>query len=569
MPLHISEKEFERLLLKEKVVSEPEFEEAKEEAIRSNRTLVNVLLGRGSISEEYLTELLSSYFKVPITNLEGVEDKKEVVKMVPEEFAKKNELAAFDWDPEKRILKLAMLDPGDFQTVKFLEAKLNCKILVHITTPANLNRAFRQYEKKLEETFTEVISENIKKATTLSGEIDLAKVAREVPIVTILNAVLEHAVGLTATDIHFEPLGDISLVRYRIDGILREILTLPKIVHPFLIARVKVLSNLAIDEHRKPQDGRFRFQGASGISDVRVSIVPILEGEKVEMRLLKPQERPWNFSDLGLGPKDEKLINENLEKTQGMIIGCGPTGCGKTTTIYASMRILNKPKVNVMTIEDPVEYSIPRINQIQVNPKAGITFASGLRSIIRQDPDIIMVGEIRDKETAEIAVHAALTGHLVLSTLHTNDAASAITRLIDIGIESFFLEATLNLIIAQRLVRKVCLNCIESYKPSLETKKLIKAQLSLAEVEAEVPETMYRGRGCKVCGHTGYSGRIGIFECLDISKNIRKLILKKATASEIKAQAIKEGMTSIFQDGLRKVETGVTSIEEVLRVARA
>ena len=569
MALHISEKEFEQLLLKEKVVGKPEFEEAKEESIRSNRTLVNVLLGRGSISEEYLTELLSSYFHVPITNLEGIEDKKEVVKMIPEEFAKKNELAAFDWDPEKRILKLAMSDPGDFQTVKFLEAKLNCKILPHITTSANLNRAFRQYEKKLEAAFTEVISENIKKATTLSGEIDLAKVAREVPIVTILNTVLEHAVGLTATDIHFEPLGDISLVRYRIDGILREILTLPKIVHPFLIARVKVLSSLAIDEHRKPQDGRFRFQGSSGICDIRVSIVPILEGEKVEMRLLKSQERPWNFSDLGLNPKDEKLIKENLKKTKGMVIACGPTGCGKTTTLYACMRVLNKPKVNVMTIEDPVEYSIPRVNQIQVNPKAGITFATGLRSIVRQDPDIIMVGEIRDKETAEIAIHAALTGHLVLSTLHTNDAASAVTRLIDIGIESFFLESTLNLIVAQRLVRKLCLNCIESYKPSLETKKLIKAQLSLAEVEAEVPETMYRGRGCKVCGYTGYSGRIGIFECLDVSKNIRKLILKKATASEIKTQAIKEGMASMFQDGLRKVETGVTSIEEVLRVARA
>ncbi len=569
MALHISEKEFEQLLLKEKVIDKNEFEEAQKEAVRSNQTLVNVLLGRGSIPEEYLTELLSSYFHVPITNLEGIEDKKEVVKMIPEEFAKKNELAAFDWDSEKRILKLAMLDPGDFQIVKFLEAKLNCKILSHITTPASLNRAFRQYEKKLEEKFTEIISENIKKATTLSGEIDLTKIAREVPIVTILNAVLEHAIGLAASDIHFEPLGDASLVRYRIDGILREILTLPKIVHPFLIARIKVLSNLAIDEHRKPQDGRFRFETASGISDVRVSIVPILEGEKTEMRLLKSQERPWSFPDLGLSPKDEKLVNENLKKTQGMIIGCGPTGCGKTSTIYTCMRILNKPKVNVMTIEDPVEYSIPRVNQIQVNLKAGITFAKGLRSIVRQDPDIIMVGEIRDKETAEISIQAALTGHLVLSTLHTNDAASAITRLIDIGIEYFFLEPTLNLIIAQRLVRKVCLNCIESYKPSLETKKLIKAQLSLAEVEAEVPETMYRGRRCKVCGHTGYSGRIGIFECLDISKNIRKLILKKATTSEIKAQAIKEGMTSMFQDGLRKVESGVTSIEEVLRVVRA
>jgi len=569
MALHISEKNFEDILLKAKIVNKVEFEEARKEAKRSNRTLINVLLGRGSISEQFLTELLSSFFQAPITNLEGIEGKKEIVRMISEEYAKTNKLISFDWQLEKRILKLAMLDPGNFQTIKFLEAKLNCKILPYITAQADLNRAFRQYEKKLEEQFTEVISKNIKKATTLSGEVDLATVAKEVPIVTILNAILEHAVGLDSTDIHFEPLINASLVRYRIDGVLREILTLPKLVHPFLVARVKVLANLAIDEHRKPQDGRFRFTSTTGTSDIRVSIVPILEGEKVEMRLLKPRERPWNFSDLGLGPKDERLVRENLKKAQGLVIGCGPTGCGKTTTVYACLHMLNKPKVNIMTIEDPVEYSVPRVNQIQVNAKVGITFAKGLRSIVRQDPDIVMVGEIRDAETAEISVHAALTGHLVLSTLHTNDAPSAVTRLVNIGIEPFFLEPTIKLIIAQRLVRRICLNCIEPYKPSLEIKKLIKAQLSLIGITAEVPEIMYRGRGCEICGHIGYSGRIGIFELLNVSKDIRELILKKATASELRALAIKQGMVPMFQDGLRKIESGVTTIEEVLRVARA
>jgi type IV pilus assembly protein PilB len=286
------------------------------------------------------------------------------------------------------------------------------------------------------------------------------------------------------------------------------------------------------------------------------------------MRLLKPPERPLNFPDLGINPKDEKLIRDALKATQGMVIVCGPTGCGKTTTIYACMGELNKPNVNIMTIEDPIEYSIPRVNQIQVNPKAGITFASGLRSIVRQDPDIIMVGEIRDKETAEIAVNAALTGHLVLSTLHTNNASGAITRLMDMGIEPFFLEPTLKVIIGQRLVRKNCLNCVESYEISPSLKKLIEAQLALYGIEMQVPKVLYKGKGCKVCGYSGYRGRTGIFEVLNVSKNIRELILKRAPSSLIEREAIKEGMTLMIQDGLKKVESGITTIEEVLRVVR-
>ncbi|MDP2365328.1 MAG: GspE/PulE family protein, partial [Ignavibacteria bacterium] len=349
---------------------------------------------------------------------------------------------------------------------------------------------------------------------------------------------------------------------------MREMMRLPKVIRPFLVARLKVLANLAVDEHRKPQDGRVNFNSASGIIDIRLSVMPLLYGEKAEMRLLALKEKPWTLSDLGLNSRDEKVILNNIKKSFGMIIAAGPTGCGKTTILYTILDILNTPKVNIMTIEDPIEYSIPGINQVQVNPKAGITFASGLRSIVRQDPDIIMVGEIRDSETAEIAIHAAMTGHLVLTTIHTTDAAGALPRLIDLGIEPFLVSSTLNLVIAERLTQRICLNCIESYSPSSEIKKLIKGQLAIEGVKAEIPETLYRGKGCKVCEYKGYKGRVGIFECLDISKKINKLILEKADSSAVKAQAIEEGMTTMLQDGLEKVETGVNTIEEVLRVIR-
>ena len=566
--MHIGDEEFKILLLKSKILVQAEFKEAEEEAKRSGQPLINILLGRQSISEKFLNELLASFFRVQTIDLRDIEGKKEIVRMIPEELAKKKHLIAFDFDEKERILKLAMEDPGDLETIKFLEMKLNCKIEPYVTSLTDLERGFRQYEKKLEEKFSKIIIENVEKTRTISGEIDLAKVAREMPIIAILDAIIENAVSLKATDIHFEPLTDKFLVRYRIDGVLRETLSLPNLIHSFLVARVKVLANLAIDEHRKPQDGRFLFNSSLGTIDTRVSIMPLLFGEKVEMRLLRPREKPWSLPDLGLSPKDEKLIGESIKIAYGMILAVGPTGCGKTTTLYTVLNLLNKPKVNIMTIEDPVEYSIPRVNQVQINVKAGITFATGLRAIVRQDPDIIMVGEIRDKETAQIAVHSALTGHLVLSTLHTNDAAGAIPRLIYLGIEPFLITSTLKLIIAERLVRKICWNCVESYKPNPEIKKLIEAQLALGGVKSEIPAILYKGKGCKVCGYTGYLDRTGIFECLNVTEGIKELILKKAGSSEIKAQAIKEGMTTMFQNGLEKIESGLTTIEEVLRVIR-
>ena len=325
---------------------------------------------------------------------------------------------------------------------------------------------------------------------------------------------------------------------------------------------------MQIDEHRVPQDGRFRFDMDDGGSiDVRVNIMPVFHGEKVEMRILKGAARPLTLKDLGVSDEGIAVLHNEIKKPHGMILVTGPTGHGKTTSLYAILQILNTPSVNITTIEDPVEYEFPRVNQTQVNPKAGITFANGLRALLRQNPDIIMIGEIRDNETVEIAIHAALTGHLVLSSLHTNDATSALPRLLDMGAPAFLLSSTVNIVIAQRLVRRICASCTESYPASPEIVRLIQAQMALSgNKEAAIPSTLYRGRGCKVCGNSGFQGQIGIFELFRVTDAIRELILREATVGEIRKKAVEDGMTTMFEDGLDKGERGVTTIEEILRV---
>jgi type II secretory ATPase GspE/PulE/Tfp pilus assembly ATPase PilB-like protein len=385
-----------------------------------------------------------------------------------------------------------------------------------------------------------------------------------------LDNVIDHAVALSTSDIHFEPLEHELLVRFRIDGIMQEILTLPKAIAPILVARVKILGSMQIDEHRMPQDGRFSFEMDDGGNiDVRVNIMPVFHGEKVEMRILKSSARPLTLKDLGMSDEGITLLYNEIKKPHGMILVTGPTGHGKTTTLYAVLHILNTPAVNITTIEDPVEYEFPRVNQTQVNPKAGITFANGLRALLRQNPDIIMIGEIRDNETVEIAIHAALTGHLVLSSLHTNDAPSALPRLLDMGAPAFLLSSTVNMVIAQRLVRRICTSCIESYPASPEIMRLIKAQIELAgDTVASVPATLFRGKGCKVCGNSGFQGQVGIFELFRINDSVREMILREAPISEVRKKAIEDGMTTMFEDGLTKVEKGVTTIEEILRVVK-
>lgn len=570
--MHITEDKLKELLLASDLVTEESFGAAKEEARRSSQTITDVLVGRKEISEKYLVELFAPYFGAPHIDLKEIEAiPDEVLMLVPESYAKSKQLILFAVDRERGVAKIAMLDPLDYEAIEFLRAKLGLWVEVYLMTPTSLKYGLKQYKKQVGAEFTEIIEENVKKSLLATGQVDLAKMVEAVPIITILDSIIEHAVVLNSSDIHFEPLVNEVLIRFRIDGILREVLSLPKAIEPILVARVKILSGMQIDEHKIPQDGRFRFELDLGNKvDLRVNVMPVFHGEKVEMRILKSSTRPLTLSELGISADGVKIVEEDIKKPHGMILVTGPTGHGKTTTLYAILHILNQPQVNITTIEDPIEYEVQRINQTQVNTKAGITFASGLRALLRQNPDIIMIGEIRDAETVDIAVHAALTGHLVLSSLHTNDATGAPPRLLDMGAPAFLLSSTINLVIAQRLVRKICTSCIVSYQISPEIGRLVRAQMELSGDThiKNIPKTLYKGQGCKVCGDSGFSGQIGIYEIFRISDKIRDLILKQAPAGEIRKQAIKEGMAIMFEDGLAKVERGITTIEEVLRVVR-
>ena len=570
--MYIKDEKLKSILIDSGLVSEKSFEAAKAESFRSGQSIPNILIGNEDITEDYLLELLAPYLEVPIINLKKVIIPPDTLNLLSEAYAKNKGLVIFEYDKDAKTAKIAMLNPLDLDTVIFIRNKLNLWLDVYLTSSASLSWVFKQYRKTMGTDFNQIIDESIKQSISLSGETDLARMAEAIPIVSILDSILENAVVMNASDIHFEPLPKKLLVRYRVDGVMEEILSLPKDISPILIARVKILASMQIDEHRIPQDGRFHFNLEEGSKvDIRVNVMPVLNGEKVEMRLLKSSAKPLSLIDLGINDNLEKIILEEVKKPHGMILVTGPTGHGKTTTLYSILHILNTPKVNITTIEDPIEYEVSSINQTQVNMKAGVTFANGLRALLRQNPDIIMIGEIRDNETADIAVHSALTGHLVLSSLHTNDAPSAIPRLLDMGTMPFLLSSTLNLVIAQRLVRKICISCVKSYKLSSLQKETISHQLTLAGTLAKkkaklMPKEVYQGKGCKVCEGTGFSGQIGIFEVMAVDDSIRAMINTSAPAREIRKEAMNRGMISMFEDGLEKVQRGLTTIDEVLRV---
>ncbi|MBI3634162.1 MAG: type II/IV secretion system protein [Candidatus Yonathbacteria bacterium] len=566
--MHITEEKLKSIFLESGLVSEEDFLSAREESRRGGQSISNILIGSGKIPEDYFAELLSPYYGAPVVNLKKETIDVAVLELIPEIYAKAKNIALFAYDKEKETAKLAMLDPFDYDTIEYVRAKLGVWVFPYLTTFTSLRYGLKYYKKKIGVEFNQIISENIEQSLAIASEDNLSKTATAVPIVTILDNIIDRAITLNTSDIHFEPLENELLVRFRIDGIMSEILSLPKAIDPILVARVKILGNLQIDEHRVPQDGRFRFEMDDGANvDVRVNIMPVFHGEKVEMRILKNSARPLTLKDLGLSDEGNAILQTEIKKPHGMILVTGPTGHGKTTTLYAILHILNTPLVNITTIEDPIEYEFSRVNQTQVNVKSGITFANGLRALLRQNPDIIMIGEIRDNETVEIAVHAALTGHLVLSSLHTNDAPSALPRLLDMGAPAFLLSSTVNLVIAQRLVRRICTSCTESYPASPEIMRLIKAQMALlGDVVETIPTTLYRGKGCKVCGNSGFHGQIGIFELFRITEAVRELILRAAPVSEVRKKAIEEGMATMFEDGLNKVEKGITTIEEILRV---
>jgi type IV pilus assembly protein PilB len=436
----------------------------------------------------------------------------------------------------------------------------------------------RRYHSELEGEQLRVIQEQGDEA---AGS-DLKKAAEAINVINVVSSILENAVYEGASDIHIEPTEKEIAVRYRIDGVLKQIMTLPKTLQNGVTARIKILANVKLDEHMIPQDGRFKIQVQDERVAFRVSLLPVYDGEKVVMRVLHEGTKPLSLDGLGFLPNPRKAMESAIAKPHGMILVTGPTGSGKTTTLYSVLGMLNKPNVNISTVEDPIEYRMTGVNQSQVNPKVGFTFAMGLRALLRQDPNIIMVGEIRDQETAEIAINAAMTGHLVLSTLHTNDAATTLPRLSDMGVPPFLIAYTANIIVAQRLVRRVCQFCKEEYKlDSAATTELAKVfstdKLSTlfknnlpsdAKVDPDDVTTFYQGKGCRRCGDTGYKGRQGIYEVLENSPEIIKLINQRASANDIHDSARKAGMITMLEDGLVKAKMGVTTISEVLRVTR-
>lgn len=576
----LNRRQIKNILAKADILKNEEFDRFAKEAANRGKKIEDYLMEKKIITPLSLYENAAQYFRVPFVNLKGQTIRKDILFSIPEPIAATHNLIAFAGDDKE--IKIATVNPDDLEIFEFIEKKTGLKPIIHLTTPESIKESLKQYHKSLKAEFDYLAKGRDVSLGGEEGGQKLKKLAENLPIVRIVNTLLEYAIYQEASDIHIEPEEKNIIVRYRIDGILHNVMTLPKNVQSGIIARIKILANLKVDEHRLPQDGRFKIFSKDYKVSFRVSIIPIFDGEKIVMRLLNEKAQILNLEQLGFQPKSLAIVKRNIKKPHGMILVTGPTGSGKTTTLYTILNILNTPEVNISTIEDPVEYRMPRVNQSQVNPKIGFTFANGLRALLRQDPDIIMVGEIRDEETAEIAVHSAMTGHLVLSTLHTNDAVTTIPRLNDMGIPSFLIATTTNIIIAQRLVRKICSNCIQSYNLDKQTIEDIKKYLNvenllktlieekaIANAEKGLESILfYRGKGCKKCNGTGYKGRIGIYEILEITEEVSKLILKKANPSEIKEQAKKQNMLSIIEDGFIKAKNGITTIEEVMRVTK-
>ena len=541
-------------------VQESDFESALLTAKELDKEVLDVLIFRGLINEDTVAKLISQHFGVEYADIKRKKIPDEVLGLIPEKLARTYRIIPFD--KKENILSLAMQNPEDFEALEFAKRQTGLTIEPFYSSREDLTKVLGQYKRGISEDFEKVISENLKKAAP--EDEDLARAAERVPIVKILDTIFSYAISEKASDIHIETMEGDVVVRFRIDGMLRDVLKLKRGIEPAIVARIKILSNLKIDEHRIPQDGRYKFNVDDDIVSLRISIIPGFFGENVVMRLLRESNRPASLEELGLSGSNLEILRRNISKPHGMILVTGPTGSGKTTTLYSVMNILNTIEVKICTIEDPIEYGMHRVTQIQVNPKTGLDFASGLRALLRHDPDIMMVGEIRDKETAQIAINSALTGHLVLSTLHTNTAAGAIPRFLDMGVEDFLLASTLNVIMAQRLVRKICANCIVKYDPEKSVKDRLSKDLNVDLKD----QKFYKGRGCELCGGKGYAGRVGIYEVLETTEKIRDLITNKSTSDEIQKEAQIEGMINMLQDGLDKVASGSTTIEEVMRVVR-
>ncbi len=558
--MNLTPDELKKILLESNYISGADFDAAAKEAKDFDKDIIDVLIFKGHITEELLGKLIAKHLGVQYASIRSKLIPAEILDLIPEKVAHSYKMVPFERVDDE--LHIAMEDPTNFEAIEFTKRKTGLKIIPFYISSADLSKVFGQYKRDIKIEFNKIIEENIKKAAKLGK--DVVKAAEELPVIKILDTILEYAIAVRASDIHIETTQDSVLVRFRIDGILKDISSLPKAVQAAIVARIKILSSLKLDEHRIPQDGRFKFESEEEIVALRVSILPAYFGENIVMRLLPRDSKTFESRRTWFYKNSLEIVQNNIKQPHGMILVTGPTGSGKTTTLYSVMTILNTTSVKIVTVEDPVEYGIRRVNQTQINPKAGLTFANGLRSILRHDPDIIMVGEIRDEETADIAIHAALTGHLVLSTLHTNDAPGAIPRLLDMNIQGYLISSTLIMVIAQRLVRRICQACVAEHKASEAEEEMLSSEFGVDAKKIKV----FKGKGCDECGGSGYRGRIGTFEILEMDDQIRELTTKRSAVEDIRKIAEKAGMINMMQDGLNKVQAGMTTVEEIIRVTR-
>mgnify|MGYP000895902982 CR=1 FL=1 len=591
--MRVSDEKVERLLKQGGIINESQLDELKTLAERSNQSLQETVIEQKIISDEDLTKLIGESIGVPFVSLEPKDILDDVLKKIPEHIARQYNVVLFEMG-EDGSLSLAMEDPDDVQALNFIQKQIGYNIKVFLATKSNILDCLENYRGNFDDEIDEVIS--IQKDVSAEDQnVNQDDFAENSPIAQTVNLLLEYAIKSNASDIHIEPREEYVQVRYRIDGVLKEVNKLPRNVHGALVSRIKILSNLKIDERRVPQDGRFKIKVSGKQYAFRVSTLPIADGEKVVMRILDESNQAVKLDQLGYWGLSLATVKDAMAQPNGMILVTGPTGSGKSTSLFSVLSELNTPDVNISTIEDPVEYKIPGVNQTQTNAKAGMTFASGLRALLRQDPNIIMVGEIRDGETANLGVQAALTGHLVFSTLHTNNAATCLPRLLDMGIEPFLIASTVKAVIGQRLVRRLCMNCRQEYAPNAEELGYIAEMFNLTsdsmhrihdletqalndKIGGDTPmgsteQTIARlwkpnPEGCDECGHNGFKGRVGIYEVLGISIPIQKMITANATSNDIQEQAITEGMVTMQMDGLIKSLRGITTTEEVLRATR-
>ncbi len=562
------EKNISDVLIEEGLLTSEQYKRLTEEASARGTTVEQLLLETNIINEEQYYEARAKLTGIPFVSVATLPFSPESLSFIPKNVAERFQVVPFSYDKTKLSISLAMADPLDFEAINFIQQKTGMTVVAYQAIPSEIAEAIKnEYNIGLIGEVKEALkeTEQISKVKTFDQE-SIAKVIKEAPIAKIVSTILEYAIKSRASDVHIEPQEDRVRVRYRIDGILYERLALPKAVQDAVISRIKILSDLKIDERRTPQDGRFNFKYLDQEVDLRVSVLPTTYGEKIVMRLLRKSGGVPTLTELGIRGTAQKELEAAISRPHGIIIVCGPTGSGKTTTLYAVLSRINTTKVNISTLEDPVEYQIPGANQVQINPDVGLTFASGLRAFLRQDPNIILVGEIRDKETTDLAIQAALTGHLVFSTLHTSNASGALPRLIDMGAETFLLASTMTAIVGQRIARKICSDCKISYVPTPEVISEIKHVLGTLMPQGEIH--LYKGNGCESCGQSGYLGRVGIYEVLTVTNQIAKMILERSDANSIEQEAKKEGMITIKEDGYLKALEGITTIEEVLRVAQ-